>query len=98
MGNEFYGFAFWIVAVIISVTASEKMARSRKRDVEGWMLLSAFLGPLVLIALRYLGEAPPQTAEEKLRLTRLSFGLSTALVFGVMALMGVSFFRACFRI
>lgn len=98
MSETFFIFAGWLVAVVVSVTASQGMARKRKRDVEGWVLISAFVGPLAPLALYLLGEAPPLTREQRERTARASGMVSTVILFGLAVIMVIPFLRACFKI
>jgi hypothetical protein len=98
MWESFVIAAGWGALVLVSVTVSEEMAKSRKRDVELWLLLSALFGPLALLTLRFLGKAPERTAQDKRREVQVASLVSVAIFLGLVLLMAVPFVRACFRI
>src|SRR5678815_112368 len=97
METSFFIFAAWMLSVMVSVTAGFNMAKKRNRDAEGWILIAAFVGPLALIALYWLGPAPPETREQKLLRYKLSAGLSTGIMIVLVLVMAVPLLRACFR-
>lgn len=90
--------AGWGLAVLVSVTAGQEMARARKRDHELWMLLGAFLGPFALVLLKLLGPAQPATAEETRRKDRLAVSVASLIAVGLALVMLVPLLRACFRL
>lgn len=88
----------WVGAVMVSVTACFDMAKRRRRDAEGWSLLAGLLGPLAVLALYLLGEAAPQTREQRLRSARSSAVLSSVILLAFVGLMATSFVKACFKL
>jgi hypothetical protein len=98
MSGGFFIAAGWGAMVLISVTVGVEMARKRKRDPNGWMLLAAFLGPVALVALRLLGEALPMTPADKVRQARVGAAVGMVLATLLLAALAVPLFRACFRI
>lgn len=98
MTETFFIFAGWMVAVLVSVAAAQPMARARRRDPEGWILLCAFLGPLALLLLKLLGEAPPATAEQRARNAAVSTVLGGLLIVALALVMLVPAIKGCFRL